>query len=35
MFQEEESLHILKQSLELSLGEEGEKMLLLQSGALG
>lgn len=35
MFQEEESFHILKQTVKLSLGEEGERMLLLQSGAVG
>lgn len=35
MFQEAESFHIPKQSVELSLGEEGEQMLLLQSGAVG
>lgn len=35
MFQEGESFHILEQTVKLSLGEEGERMLLLQSGAVG
>lgn len=35
MFQEEESFHILKETMGLFLGEEEEKMFLIQPGLWG